>query len=380
MVNVFGRRAKDGFAQRPFDNVGVEYGRKALAAGVISPAQFVDLNAKIGAADIDYNPTVERTAADPEALERVYRSGAVDQADNLDQVAIIDLRGPDPGAFHDVYRTYVMRARLEREHGTAANQILWRGFVPLLGDANYADEAILAVDRWLAAVEKDPRAVPLARKIIEDKPADIVDRCTNGAGLALPAAACDATVQAYSDPRIEAGMALTDDTIKCELRPLRRSDYGSVQFSDAQWETLRKTFPEGVCDYSRPGVNRVPTQAWQTYQDRDGNVIYGGRPLGAVPASQAVPALAVTGSRSCVRRGRLRLRLRSPSGEGLREARVYVNGRRRAVLRGRRVTAPLELRGLPRTARVKVVAVTRSGHPAVVERRYRACAAKRRRA
>ena len=30
MVNIFGRRASDGFAQRPFDNVGIEYGRKAL--------------------------------------------------------------------------------------------------------------------------------------------------------------------------------------------------------------------------------------------------------------------------------------------------------------------------------------------------------------
>ena len=63
-----------------------------------------------------------------------------------------------------------MRARLIREHGTAANQVLWRGQVALLGDAGFTDQSIVAMDRWLAAVERDKRRVPLARKIIEDKP------------------------------------------------------------------------------------------------------------------------------------------------------------------------------------------------------------------
>ena len=119
-------------------------GSKGLREGRISPAQFVDLNAKIGGADIDLNLTPERTAADPIALERLYRTGAINSANNLDKVAIIDLRGPDPGAFHDVYRTYAMRARLERNFGTAANQILWRGQAPLIGDPSFADEAMFA--------------------------------------------------------------------------------------------------------------------------------------------------------------------------------------------------------------------------------------------
>ena len=118
MINVFGPRPEDGYAGRPLGNIGMEYGRKALASGRITPAQFVDVNTKIGSYNINYDPIPERMDADRPALERVYRSGAIDQADNLDKVAIIDLRGPDPGAFHDVYRTYVMRARLDREHGT----------------------------------------------------------------------------------------------------------------------------------------------------------------------------------------------------------------------------------------------------------------------
>ena len=92
---------------------------------------------------------------DQPALARAYRSGGVNSANNLDQVAIIDLRGPDPGAFHDAYRSWAIRARLEREHGTSANQVIWFGAVPLMGDPNYANEGLVAMDRWLAAVEAD---------------------------------------------------------------------------------------------------------------------------------------------------------------------------------------------------------------------------------
>jgi hypothetical protein len=282
MVNIFGRRSSDGFAGRPWDNTGVEYGRKALMAGKITAAQFVDVNTKIGGRDIDYEPQPARAVADQPALMRAYRSGAVDQGTNLDQVAIIDNRGPDPGAFHDVYRTYALRARLEREHGTAANQILWRGSVPLVGDANFASESIIAMDKWLAAIEADGRSVPLAQKILEDKPADVADRCTDGAGTDMPSSYCDAVVQSYTTARIEAGMPFTDDVIKCNLKPLQRSSYFPVLFSDAQWARLQATFPTGVCDYSQWGVDRVPTVPWLTYEGGPG-----GQPLGTAPTSQS---------------------------------------------------------------------------------------------
>ncbi|MFN2615930.1 MAG: DUF6351 family protein [Thermoleophilaceae bacterium] len=296
MVNVFGRRAPSewgpvekslghGFAANPFDNSGVEYGRKPLMAGKITPAEFVDLNTKLGGWDIDYNPTKERIESHRPALSYAYKSGAIDQADNLDKVAIIDLRGPDPGAFHDVYRTYVMRARLQRDFGTTANQVLWRGQVPLFGDANAANDSIVAIDQWLGVVEQDHRSIPLPQKIIEDKPESVHDRCTDGHGDEIPAAECDAVVQAYTDPRIEAGMPFTNDTMKCELRPLTRSEYFPVQFSDAQWADLQKAFPDGVCDYTKPGVDRTPTVPWQTYQDSNANVVFGGRPLGPVPTA-----------------------------------------------------------------------------------------------
>jgi hypothetical protein len=283
MVNLFGKR-RDGFANRGLGNVGIQYGLAGLRNGLLSPQQFVDVNLHGGGIDIRGDRSAARTKADVPGLVRAYAAGAVNSGNNLDKVAIIDLRGPDPGAFHDVYRTYVMRARLLRDFGTAANQVLWRGQAPLIGDPAYADEAIFALDKWLARVEADHRSLPLAQKIIADKPSDVGDRCTNGAGLSLPSEVCDQTVAAYASPRIAAGGPLTDDVLECRLKPLRRDDY-NVTFTDAQWADLKKAFPTGVCDYSKPGIGQRGAIGWLTFQDAEGKVVYGGTPLGAPPRS-----------------------------------------------------------------------------------------------
>jgi hypothetical protein len=286
MVNAFGRDSR-GFARRGFDNVGIQYGLKGLRQNLISPAQFVDFNTHIGGGDIDLNITPTRTAADPIALERLYRTGAIDSANNLDKVAIIDLRGPDPGAFHDVYRTYAMRARLLRNFGTSANQVLWRGQAPLIGDPSFADDSVFAMDRWLARVDADHSNVPLARKIIQDKPDTIAPRCTDGQGHEAPSEVCDQTVASYGTPRQGADGPLAEDVMKCQLKPMRRDDY-PVTFTDAQWTRLQQAFPGGVCDYSKPGVSQHGAIAWLTYQDKNGHVIYGGKPMGPPPVSQRV--------------------------------------------------------------------------------------------
>ncbi len=166
MINIFGPRkeadwspmeqaAGRGFGAFPVGNVGVQYGLGALESALITTEQFVDLNAEIGGLDIDINQVPERIAGDPEALANTYRSGAINQANNLDQVAIIDLRGPDPGIAHDAYRSWETRARLDREHGDHDNQVIWFGATPVLGDVNFPTEALIEMDEWLTAVEED---------------------------------------------------------------------------------------------------------------------------------------------------------------------------------------------------------------------------------
>jgi hypothetical protein len=368
MINVFGKRPQDGYAEVAYDNVGIEYGLGALKSGAITGSQFADLNSKLGAWDINYNETKDRDEASQAAITRAYKSGAVDQAINLDKVAIIDLRGPDPGAFHDVYRTYAMRARLKREHGTTANQILWRGQVPLLGDSNYTDESIVAMDSWLAVIEKDHRAIPLARKVIEDKPKDVTDRCTDGNGHDVDASACDATVQAYATPRIVAGMPLADDTLKCDLQPLRRDAFPAGTFTDADWASLVKTYPKGVCDYAKPGMFRTPTVPWQTYQDKSGNVVYGGRGLGAVPAS------APFGAGSCVDKRSFTFKFsRSRAGARVVRVAIYVNGKRRVLRRGHDIKR-VKLARLPKGKfTVKIVTTFSNGSKRTSRRTYKGC-------
>ena len=50
---------------------------------------------------------------------------------------------------------------------------------------------------------------------------------------------------------------------------------------------IQHAFPNGVCEFSKPGVDQQPTIPWMTYQTASGSVIYGGRPLGPPPASSA---------------------------------------------------------------------------------------------
>jgi hypothetical protein len=274
-----------GFALAPVDNVGVQYGLSALEAGSITPAQFVDLNEKVGGIDIDTNHTDARlnTGKTP-VLRNAYRSGMINETNNLDQTAIIDCRGPDPGAFHDAYRAFAIRARLDREHGDHDNQLIWEGPVALLGDAQCEANSFTAMDEWLAAVEADKSKDSLADKIASDKPADLSDRCYNGSGVKLTDDICgEAVVTTYRTPRFVAGDALTTDTNKCKLKPLDRDDY-SVTFTDPQFTQLQAIFPDGVCDYSKKGVGQQGTVPWQTYAKNNGKVIYGGRPLGKAPA------------------------------------------------------------------------------------------------
>ena len=310
MVNVFGvveSGPDKGKARRPISNVGVQYGLSGLLAGLegpsdptrppLTPSQFVALNAGVGGFDLDFNPIPERTVADPLAQERVYRSGAVNTGAYLDEVAIIDLGGPEPGAFHDVYRKYSMRDRLVREHGTSANQVFWEGQTPLLGDASFVTDGIRAMDDWLAAVEADTSSQPLAKKILAAKEkAGVTERCVAADGADAPLSLCDSTVDPtiFSSPRIEAGggdplVGFTDDRLDCELTPLESYDYAGQSFTDvftpAEQETLKATYPGGVCDYSKPGKGFQAATTWLSYQDARGNVVYGGRPLGAAPVS-----------------------------------------------------------------------------------------------
>ena len=305
MVNVFGSRpaarwgpvekaVNRGFANRALDRVGVQYGLKALEAGAISPEQFVDLNGKVGGWDIDANWQPQRTEADPGAVATMYRTGQIVEGRELATVPIIDYRRDVHGDVHANRQAAFVRERLKKANGTAGNRAEWIEPQTIGGEAVIdngrqgaasVDESLSlrVLDSWVAAIKADRSNRPLSEKVIRDRPAEAADGCFVNAKRA-DAGAC-AGYKVDSDPLLVAGMPEARDILKCQLKPLRRSDYKAV-FTQDQWRRLQAAFPTGVCDWSRPGVGQQQASIpWLSYADGPG-----GEPLPPAPRSTPIAA------------------------------------------------------------------------------------------
>jgi hypothetical protein len=139
------------------------------------------------------------------------------------------------------------------------------------------------LDKWLAAIEADHSTSPLADKVRTDRPADAVDTCVIDGKNITDTGKCQTAYPHYSKPRIEAGGPLTEDVIKCQLRPLNRADY-PVDMTTTQFGRLLDIFPSGVCDWTQPGQDAAaPTGSWQSFAAGPD-----GQPLGPPPVSTAI--------------------------------------------------------------------------------------------
>jgi hypothetical protein len=294
------KRISQGFANRPGDNVGVQYGLEALKAGQITPAEFADINAKAGGLDIDNHDTPGRLVSNVDTLRTAYRSGQITDARQLATVPIVDLRAySETAEIHTSFYSYKMRARLDKENGNHDNQIIWTfpSFAPILGVVPPPDiklKSFLLIDKWLSNIEADHSKAPLAEKVRAHKPADAVDACfpeNTNVEITDPAV-CATVFPHYLDTRTAAGAPPADDIVKCQLKPLVRSDY-PVAFSDADWTRLEAAFPGGVCDYTKPGVEQQRSIPWMTFADGPG-----GKPLGPPPRSTGLTLRSADGPRS----------------------------------------------------------------------------------
>lgn len=256
-VNQVGRRP-DGFAFGRIDNEGVQYGLKALMAGTITPAQFVELNAAIGGHDIDAQPIATRTRADKAGLARLYSTGINNTTNNLAETAILETRllATD---FHQVFHSDMTIARLDRAQGHHRNYARWRSLAQR--DASF-DAAFDVMVKWIRAIRADGRDVAKAQKVIDNRPAEARDRCTKGDGVDQPLSACPRPPELA---RVLAGAPDTNDIGKCQLKALNRADYGQIAFSAEQWASLTRTFATGVCDYAKPLVDFQMTTPWLAY-------------------------------------------------------------------------------------------------------------------
>ncbi|MTD44780.1 hypothetical protein GKE82_10880 [Conexibacter sp. W3-3-2] len=260
-IAVFGK-GESGYAGVPLDNVGIEYGRKALLAGRLTPAKFVDVNARIGGLDkTTFGAAPGRTSADPQALRNAYRSGYMAIGNTLGQTPHIEYRGSNEVTAHVTYPSLALNARLDRFEGTHASHVLWQGPVPLIGNITFPNRSVLEIDRWIARIQDDRSGRTQAEKVRANRPADLTDRCELATGLEQQGTDCPLLTRFYDSPTNVAGEGPRNDVLKCQLKPLRREDYPGVTFTDAQWATLQATFPTGVCDWSKPGVEGDPDRA-----------------------------------------------------------------------------------------------------------------------
>ena len=256
MVDVLGRSDAAGNVNSILDNVGVEYGLQALDKRKITPAQFVSLNESIGSFNGNFEWQPDRMKASLTGLRNAYRSGAVNEATYLNEVAIID--SPiDVQDIHEPYRSFAIRARLNASHSSHANQVIWY-------TTARTPNPFVVMNTWLTRVSNDRRPLPYAKKLVLDR----------------PPAAHDMINRKYDEgTREAAGGPLASDVLACSLHPLRRSSF-SVAFTNAQWTSLRATFPDGVCNWIKSGLEQQPTIPWLTYANGPG-----GRSLGPPPRS-----------------------------------------------------------------------------------------------
>lgn len=274
-ANIYGRDPKTGFARKPQDNTGLEYGLAALQSGAITVDEFLELNEKIGGNDIDGNFVAQRSSGDVIAIRALYESGLINSGGGgLANVPILHARPYTDaiGDIHDRHRDFTIRARLQRANGRSDNQVIWTGPPRERNQSGGVDLTSLSIDvmtRWLDGITADP--APLSTdKVVRHKPAEAVDACWDQAGNRIVETAsfdgrgrCNALYPVHSEPRMVAGAPLTNDIIKCRLKPINYADY-KASFTDQQQARHRAIFPDGVCDFSKPGVEQRPIRG--TYQ------------------------------------------------------------------------------------------------------------------
>lgn len=298
VVNVYGV-GPDGYARSTWDNVGVQYGLTALRAGHITPAEFLDLNARVGswkaqpdmvqegcpftpaacADPTQFDPwssrnmrlspdggatPAPRTTGDRIAIGAAGSSGLVFRGD-ID-IPIIDWRHylEDQLDMHNSHQSFAARQRMREHDRNAGNQVVWFTDARPVVAFDQTPEALTVIDEWMANIRNQPW-----RGVVGNKPALAVDRCftTTGAEIARgdhvwdgildsqPAGACTTAFPLYGTSRTVAGGPLKGGVYACQRQPVAaaigRGTYGSWLPTAAERQRLEQIFPTGVCAYDR---------------------------------------------------------------------------------------------------------------------------------
>ncbi|WP_051243557.1 DUF6351 family protein [Azohydromonas australica] len=287
-----------------WDNVGVQYGLRSLQQGAITPREFLDLNWKVGgwkqpkemvqegfpvldgitAAMVYDDPALfdpwsrrnmrlgwtadkpaPRTVGDPVAMRAAHTSGMVFHGRMA--LPTIDYRQYRERELdmHDVRQSFGVRKRVLRELGTTGHLVIWitdtRPGVPRVSQGL---RALDVMDEWMANIRAHPE-----RTVAQNRPARAVDSCFDARGRLMfagpdvwngviddkPPGACTRAFPLFGTSRTVAGAPFEDDVFRCALKSV---DTAVADGTYAPWKPdaaavarLKRTFPQGVCDFSK---------------------------------------------------------------------------------------------------------------------------------
>ncbi len=298
--NVYGVDKATGFALRPFDNVGVQYGLQALNAGTITPAQFLDLNEKVGGYDQDANYVAGRVTGNIGAITRAHQSGMqLNGNGGLASIPVFDISGlyDEDNFYHYQWFHFAVRERMAQANGDTRNHVMWRGGTPItaaVGAGGTPEEFAVAAAansqgwasfiNWVVAYKADASASSQRDKVIAKRPATAVDGCfTKSTTPAFIAEAqtlsskadsqCNTLYPSWTAPRIEAGGPVAANKLKCELKPVAAADYKAA-FTAPELTRLQAIFPGGVCDWSKRGVGQTGVVPYASFGPSPVNLVF----------------------------------------------------------------------------------------------------------
>jgi hypothetical protein len=288
----------DGWARQTWDNVGVQYGLLALRRGLLTPEEFLHLNAYVGgwrhASEMfpegcpfqpircgdqgEFDPwgsrqmnlsrtrgqPAPRTAGDPEAIRNAWERGHVFRG-TLD-IPIIDWRHylEHQLDMHNAHQSFAARQRILDAMGHHDHQLIWfTDARPGERQVDHTPHALEVLHEWISRIKANPDA-----GVAGNRPSSAVDRCWRTDGTLIAEGdeawagvldgrrpgACTREFPLHTTSRIQAGAPIRGDVFQCTTIPVRtavdQGVYGRWQPSEDEILALERIFPTGVCDYT----------------------------------------------------------------------------------------------------------------------------------
>lgn len=300
----------DGYPRSTWDNVGVQYGLGSMKKGYITPAEFLDLNFKVGGwkelrdmveegfpyngtgasevnkvlMDASYfdpwssrnmnrwdpakpNVPAKRTRGSLDATQAMMKSGLVftgrTRIPTIDWHPYLEQRLD----MHNVHQSFAIRKRIREKMGSADHQAIWFTATPAMSgnDFDQVPYAMEVIDEWMANIRKNPTL-----SVVENRPDRAIDSCFDVSGAPIAkgsgvwdgvldekaAGACTKLFPMYTTSRMVAGGPIEGGIFRCTLKSvdaaLKDGTYGTWAPTESEIQKLKAIFPDGVCDYSKP--------------------------------------------------------------------------------------------------------------------------------